>query len=408
MKLRGMLILAVLVMVSVSVLAAEPKIVKTPTPEKGSNWRIAPNATVSATHDSNVYRDPENEVDDIYYDGSVGLDASYGGTKGNMNFNGFAGTRSYSEEDAKDFDWGGENIQVGYGDREQLYMYAGEGYRRVEDVNRNELVVDTAGDVSANTMLLDVSTQFRRDIFQAALGIGKDITDKSEMDLGYVYDMVDYNDEDTSDMSGHIIRGETAHQLTDKSSGLIALEYGIQDADNASDQSDFVTARVGLKTKNTRKLSMKGSAGVESYNRPSGEDENIPSVDLTAIWFATDKTQMVLGGRNGVQLSQVYADNAAEFMAVWLSIMSQMNEAMSVMAGVSYRSDDYIDKITVNGVEEDRSDKGVSANVKIAFTPPALKHARIFVEGYSESVGSNLDGYDYDDVRGTVGFSMQY
>jgi hypothetical protein len=374
-----------------------------------NGWKLSPSVNLSATYDSNVYSMPRNTVDDTYFRTGVGLDVSYEASMFQLQGLGFFDGVTYSSEDNLNYTVGGENVTARLGKRDQFQVSLGESFRRVEDIDGYSLEGVSVGGISSDSVL-DSSTRSRRDVTQATVGLGKNITQKLDMDLGYRYDAVAYDSSELYDLNGQSALAEAGLKMTDKTAGTLAAVYGTQHSQGSSDDPDYIAARLGLKTVGTDKIVFKGGVGALFYNRTatdgSDSDKNLVNYDLTATWRATDKVMVTAGGRNGIQLSSIYADNPAEFNMVWLDGACQVVSSTMLSAGVSYRQDSYLDQVVIDDVSKDRVDKGFSGRLRMDYTPPGLRFADLFCEALYESVDSTVG--DYNDSRFSVGAKLHY
>lgn len=373
-----------------------------------SNFTLSPYAGAAATYDSNIYSTPSDETDDTYFDIAAGLKAGYQAKDLLADSVFFFGERAHVNETDENFSSAGELITLTYGDRDRLEVRVGESFRRVEDLDPVRLGGVAIGGISSDA-LLDSSSQERRDVGQVALGVGRNLTDKIDMDLGYRYDDVDYKDDALSRITGHAVSAEGGMNVTDKTAATLTGIYGIQSTEDVPGDNNSIAARVGAKTRGTAKVTFKGGLGVLYFDRAPGGDsdnETLPNYDLLANWRATSKVNVNLGGANGIQSSSLYANNPAEFNMVWLSGSYLMMPAATLTAGVTYRTDAYLDDVMINGVMADRTDDGFSGSLRLDVEPRGLKFVELFTEARYQTVESDVS--PYDDARISVGANIRY
>lgn len=366
-------------------------------------WTISPYADVSGTYDSNVRKSPTAEKSDVFSDSTVGLRTGYSSYLLEFNGLGFLSQRNYTDATEMDFGAGGELLRLKYGNREQIEIEANQTFRRVEDIDRysNEAAV---GGVSPDSVL-DVSARSRRDVNQVGISVGKNVTDKLEMDVGYRFDDVNYDQASLFDLRNHVGQMEAARQLTDKTAGLLTLKGAVQENISLDNQAEYYAARLGLKTKGTDKVTFKGGAGLQSYDRVEGESETTFNFDLISVWAATDKTIIQAGGRNGAQISSLYDSNSTDFQIYWVGGTYLVTPYISTTLSGAYRVDNYINPVTDNNRTIDREDKGLGMRLRADYQAPA-KFLKIYSEVSHEIMNSNVE--DYNDTRVALGAILSY
>jgi hypothetical protein len=371
---------------------------------RANNWVVSPFAELNGVYDSNINQTPSKPVDDTFLDSTIGLRTGLTTYRLDFSGMGFLSRRAYGDANDKDFGAGGEILKLKYGNRDELLLEAEQSFRRVEDLDRygSEAAV---GGVSPDSVL-DVSTRERRDVSQAGFSLGKNLTDKTDVDVGYRFDSVNYETRDLLDLVNHIGQAEASHKLTDKTAALVTLKAGTQDNGETADLADYYAARLGLKSQGTDKLSFKAGAGAQQFNRPEDAgDETRFNYDATALWTATDKLTFQAGGRNGSTLSSLYARNGADYATCWIGGSYSVTRTLALSLTGSYREDKYFDPIQDNGAAKDRVDKGKAIRARADYLTPA-KFLRVYAESTYESVDSTIE--DYDETRVSLGVNFQY
>ena len=188
------------------------------------------------------------------------------------------------------------------------------------------------------------------------------------------------------------------------SAGVATLLGGVQKSDGVDDEATYVAARLGLHTRQTDRLVLKAGAGGQHYERPEGDAEDRFHFDGQAVWTATDKTQVQLEGRNGIQLSSVSRGNAVDYTVIRLGVAQRVNPALTLTASGIYRLDDYQDPVSNGGQLIDRKDNGATFALRADYLIPS-KYLRLFAETMYEVVDSNIR--DYDVARATVGVAFE-
>jgi len=349
------------------------------------------------TYDSNVNNAPANAKGDTYLDGIAGIRGGYTTYALDLSGLGFIGRRSYNDSsDRGDFTTFGDVLKGKYGTRDQMVIEVDHSFRRVDDFDRygSEAAV---GGISPDSAL-DASSSDLRDIHQIGVSLGRNLTDKTEFDLGYRFDSLNYDSASLYDLISHYVQAESAYRMTDKTAGTLTLKYGLQRNDTLDETADYTAARIGLKTRGSDKLTFKVGGGVQNYEY--GADNNKKTsfnFDGTALWMATEKLMLQFGGRNGMQLSSLYADNGTEYSIFWAGAACRVSTAVTLSTAASYRKDDYLEPVLADGLLIDRQDKGTGARVRAEYQTPAAG-MKLYAEALYEKVDSNVSSYDKTSV----------
>ncbi|MEI8140775.1 MAG: outer membrane beta-barrel protein [bacterium] len=367
-------------------------------------WTFSPYANLRETYDSNVDKTPVNKVDDFFLDSEAGLKMGYSAYAIDFSGLGFLGNRNYSDLTDKDFSSGGEILKFKQGTHDTFVIEADQTFRRVEDNDLHGSEAAVLG-VSPDSVL-DSSSTSRRDINNVGVSVGRNLTDKMVLDVGYRFDDVNYSDPTIYDIQNHIGQAEGAYRLTEKTDSLVTMQAGMQDNGVISDPANYYIGRVGLKTRGTDKVIFKGGVGVQLYERPIADDITSFSYDLSASWVATEKITLQAGGRNGTVLSSLYTDNGSEYNTVWAGASYRVIPTIILSANASYRQDDYLDPVAVQGGTKDRTDKGSGLGARVDYLTPA-KFLRLYTEAQYQNVESTISP-TYDETRIMLGMKLQY
>ena len=366
--------------------------------------RITPHVDVRGVYDSNFFRTSDNEESDIYINAQAGLSLSYIGTQTDASASVFASARRYDEFDDNDFETIGQSLRLRYGTRDTVRIEASQSYRRVteEDTLSSEIAI---GGVSPDSAL-DTATSAKRDILQAAMVVGIDPTEKMQLDLSYRFDFVDYSSRDLDKITTQTGGLEGAFRMTDKSSGIILARYSIQDSDGLDDSADSINTQAGVKTESTDKLTLRATAGYQRYNRPGDlSSEDTFAFDVRAVLIATDKLQFLAGSRNGTQLSAIIRGNSADYAIYYVGARMKATDSFRLSATASYREDEYIDPVIINGVPTDRTDKGTGVNLRADYLAPS-RYVSLYTQLTFNAIESPTG--DYDRTQISAGIRLEY
>ena len=366
-------------------------------------FTLSPFAGMAGTYDSNIQRASADEEDDVFLEANLGLKLGYQAKEVALNGIGFAQGRAYEDHDEADFGAGGEALLLKLGAPERILVELQESWRRVEDFD-NYGVIGAVGGISADAFL-DANVRSRRDILEGGVGVGAKLTDKTDLQAGYRYNETDYASSDLLDLASHNAQIEALYKFRAKSAGFATLLGGVQDSDQVDDEATYAAARLGLQTRQTDRLVVKAGVGEQHYERPEGGgNEDRFNFDGQASWAATDKTQVQLEGRNGIQLSSISRANVVDYTVFRLGVAHRVNSVLALTASGTYRRDDYQDPVANGDQWVDRLDNGATFTLRADYLIPS-KYLRLFAETMYETVDSNIR--DYDVARATLGVAFE-
>ena len=361
-------------------------------------FTLSPFAGLAGTYDSNVGRASSGEEDDVFFEGDLGLKLGYQAKDLAIDGIGFGQRRLYADLDDLDFGTGGEALRLRYGAPERIVVELQQSWRRVEDQDAYATLTSIGG-IAADAFL-DANVRSRRDLWDVGAGVAAQLTDKTDVHAGYLFNETDYASTNLLDLTSHNAQLEALYKFRAKSAGVVTLLGGVQESDEVDDAATYVAARLGLQTLQTDRLLFKVGVGEQHYERPEGGAEDRFHFDGLASWTATDKTQVQLEGRNGMQLSSVSRANVVDFTVVRLGIAHRVNSVLALSANGTYRIDDYQDPVLQGDQMVDRRDNGATVAFSADYLIPSM-YLRLFAETSYETIDSTIR--DYDVARATVG-----
>ena len=365
-------------------------------------FTLSPFASVAGTHDSNIGRSSADEEADVFFDAFLGLKLGYQAGEVSANGIGFLQQRAYADNDSLDFGAGGEALRLRFGAPERIVVDLQQSWRRVEDQDAYATLTSIGG-ISADAFL-DANVRSRRDLWEIGAGAAAKLTDKTDLRAGYVFNETDYASTNLLDLTSHNAQMEALYKFRDKSAGVATLLGGVQESDEVDDEATYVGARLGLQTIQTDRLIFKIGVGGQHYERPEGDTEGLFHFDGLATWTATDKTQVILEGRNGMQLSSVSRGNVVDYTAFRLGLAHRVNARFALTANGTYRLDDYQDPVDNAGAQVFRKDHGVTVALRADYLIPSM-YLRLFAETMYEIIDSNIR--DYDVFRASLGVAIE-
>ncbi|HMP73251.1 MAG TPA: outer membrane beta-barrel protein [Kiritimatiellia bacterium] len=387
-------------------------IAQTETGMTSGSWMFRPYLDLRAVYDDNVYQSENNKTDDFYAEPEVGLRFSSGSSHNLITLSGgaFYSRREYASESDRSHNSYGQNLSLSYGSIERTSLQLVQGYRVLEDTDRHADNVQLEG--VNRSLIQDIdSINQERAILDLGAGLQHRLSDRTGLGLAILYTSLDYDKDAFIDIDGIVAQGEIAYRATDKASTFLVTSYKNQEQDGDNQSSDAYAARLGIRTKETDKVTLRASVGAERYERTllSGEKDESDnfSFSANARWAATDKLTVTVGGYNGTQLSSLYRDNALDFVSAFLGLNLKATDNVNLSLRGTYRVDDYVDAVVVDGTSFSRKDTRLQGTARIEYQPPA-KYLQLYAQITAEDVDSDVPGLDYSRVRAMVGARISY
>ena len=410
---------------------------------------VRPYVDVSVTDDSNPYLANSNVISDTFFEYELGAELSYRARNLHVYGRIYAFSRNYSDDavyendrqydDSLEFSGFGESLGLTYGEREKLQIRARQSYQQVTDYSKEPYNAAFVGDYrESNVLSEDRGDRTDRDLINSYIGLGRDLTDKTELDIGYQFAQVNYVDDVLFDSDRSTVNGEYAYKITDKSAAFIVGKYGIEEnSDELLDYLESKIIRVGWKTLLTDKTIFKGSIGMEFYDinvdassvdpdrlkviesvntdQPvefDSKDEWV-SFDLAWIWMPIDKLTFNTLGGNATSASSYEVLNVRKATFIGSSATFQFTDAFKGWLGIAYRQDEYSrETLHYDDVEKlnyliARKSDFINGEMGVEFAPPE-KWYSVYATATYEDTDSNIDNEDFDQVRLTLGGKLIY
>jgi hypothetical protein len=404
-----------MLMSAVSLLALVPCVYAEPGQGlRAGAWTLRPRVDAMVGYDTNPDRaflsggDPSDiDESDTFVDGAVGLRLLNTGFQRDISMDLQLGRRIYQDLTENDFTYGGERLNLNVGSPSDLRVELNQGFHVTEESD-SWGSPNAVGSVSPDTVL-DVSARVRREVLQVGGDLERDVTDKVRMGVGYRFESVDYDedqDESARDLESRYGNLEASMELTDKSRASTRVVVGTQD-NESTDEFDYFSVLAGLLTQGTDKLSADAAVG---YQRLAGDESDADGFhfQLASIWQATEKVDLQVGARNGLQASSIYEDNASEFTAFWVTVKYDIAPTTTFSLSGTYREDDYVEPVLSEGVQRDREDDGFGVRARVDYQAPSSVLG-LFGEVSYEEVDSTVPSPAYDDrTRAVVGATVTY
>lgn len=380
------------------------------------NLIVSPFLDLSMTYDSNVYLTRPDEEDDIFSDIVGGVAFVNKTERLILAGRGWGQFRRYADATDKNSDGYGEKLNLVWGNERKLSLAVGQKFVRLDDYELTPRSVDTLNLPSQLLLLTEDRTErVDRKLFDISPVLRYLPTDKTELDVGYSYNSVGYKDDTLYDWYENRGQVEATHKITDKTAGLVTLQYSQQNSDSFQDPSTYYIVRGGVLQKVTAKTTVKAGVGVQDYNfgqqSSTGDnlDKTMMNFDVIASWQATDKLSFEASGRNAIQPATQYSANTKEVVLASVGVGYDVTDHLTFTLAGSYREDDYIGRVeTPGGLRNKRRDL-VGGRARLDYRPH-VKFCNVFVETTYEDVDDTVeDDYnDYDQWRVSGGVSLRY
>jgi len=289
---------------------------------KLGNATVTPYLEVRAISDSNVELASDNEADDVSIVEKVGIDLANVSDMLTLMGGVWGLAEQYSDlsdEDHEDF---GENVNIKYGRRTGAQLLLRQSYQNVDQLDYGTGSIE------------------QRENNNVTVGAGRDLTDKLQGDVAYGYRSTEYESSRAYDWDENLASIELAHDLTDRTAARITGTIGTLSSDANTQDADFTTIHVGLKTRRTQKLV--GRVGVGYRDHDIGDD-NISgfSFRAAASWQATPDVRIQVTADNAVEPASQNTGNYTVITRGSTSLKWQMSETVTASLTGMYRGDDY-------------------------------------------------------------------
>ncbi len=380
------------------------------------NLVVSPFLDLSLTYDSNVYLTRPDEEEDVFGDLVGGVAFVNKTERLLLAGRGWGQFRRYFDETDLDSDGYGEKLSLVYGNERKLSLAVGQKFVKLDDYEITPRSVDTLNLPSQLLMLTEDRTErVERRLFDISPVLRYHPTDKAELNLGYSYNSVDYDEDFLFDWYENRGQFEGTHKITDKTAGLVTAQYSQQTSDGFPDDSTYYILRAGVLHNVTAKTTVKVGLGIQDYDfgqeSLTGDelDKTLFNFDAIASWQATDKLQFEASARNAIQPATQYEANTKEVTLAQLGMGYDVTDHLTFTAAGSFRQDDYIGRVATTGGLEDKQREHWGGRIRFDYQPH-VKFCNLFLETTYEDVDDTIeDDYnDYDQWRVSGGVALRY
>lgn len=381
------------------------------------NLKLSPFVEVSVTYDDNVYVRGIDEVEDYFLDLVPGIAFANRTDRLTFTGRGWGQWRWYQDETDLDSEVYGEKLGLVWGETERLTLALNEKWVKLNDYEITPRSVDILN-IESQILLLteDRTERVERELFDISPILAYDVTDRFGFSIGYSYNYVEYTTNALFDWYENRGQIEFQQKVTEKTFGVVTLQGSQQDSDGFEDTSDYYVLRGGVLYRATEKTSFKAGAGVEEYDfaAPESEtgddlDSTIFSFDVAGAWEVTEKLDLQVSARNGIQPATQYGANTKEVTLGSVGMIYDVTTTLKLTLAGSMREDNYVGRVVAGGVPQFKERDLVGGRVRLDYMPRA-KWMNLWLESTYEEVEDNLeDDYeDYNQWRVALGAALRY
>lgn len=356
----------------------------------GVKWgvfRVHPYLDSQLTYDSNVFRAESGEDSDVALSLSPGLKLSQFSDTTLTDIELWGKVERYADLNERDHEDVGERLGMTLWDRDTLQVKLSEAFKSFEEFDTS------TGDVE------------QRNTLGAGIGAGRDVTDKLDLDVGYNFDMTDYESPNLFDWSEHVGSAEVGYALTDKSAAILTSKVGVQTSDGSEDGT-LASVLVGMKTRLTDKVKGRVGAGWYGYDVGS-ETLSLLGYDGRVAWQVAPKVVLNASANNGVEPATQDENNFRTISKVSLAGTWSPIQTVSGTLSGWYMKNDYQEPVTYGGMLVDKNDETTSVSLRVDYKAPS-RFLVLYAETRVESKSASIQAYDYDQVVGLVGMTLTY
>lgn len=347
---------------------------------------VLPVITLTAGHDSNIYLEPVNEIDDNIFSAKGALDLVLPMEDFFLKAGGWYDAIRYADNDIQDReDWnvhasfgaefpGGLDFKIG--DRySMLWLSPSDQFGRGEQYTLNEFFADA----------------------------GFSIQDRARFVADFFNNLYEYDDSTDRDRQENIIAGTFYWRFQPKTSALFELSYGDFAYDtNVVQDNTAVQAQLGLAWNVTGKSTGEFKFGYEwkDYEDESQDDGDFFVFTLgLAHSFSRATSTHVSASRSSVETD--FVDNPYYISSIFKADLKQQFSGKTYgKALLSYRSDDYPTTVAITvdevALSDDRQDDTLGFGLALGWD--ATRWLNIEAAYTYEDRDSTLDLFDYNDI----------
>lgn len=350
-------------------------------------FRAHPYVDSVLSYDSNVFRDANDEEEDVSFIVTPGIRLNQMGPTVISEIEAWVRAERYTDFDERDHDDFGERVGLTLWDRDRVQMKIVESFKTTEEYD------ESTGEVE------------ERDLLDVSLVLGRDLTDKTGLDVGVSHDFTDYASPNLFGWDETVASAELGCELTDKSIGTLTAKVGQQTSDGSED-GDLATVLLGLKSRLTSKV--QGRAGLGWYGYEGGAaDISMLGYNAMFGWQVAPKVIINGSANNGVEPATQDSDNVRKVTRISLGSTWRPTRTLAGTLSGWYVENDYELPVSEQGRMVEKNDETLSLSLRVDYKSPN-QFLGLFGETRVESRTASIDAYEYDQVVGQVGLTLLY
>lgn len=384
---------------------------------------ISPFANLGLTYDSNVFLMEDNELDDLFLDATLGVSATEKIRSIAFDARGWYMFRRYQTYTEKSHDEWAESLAISYGSSEKTLISLSQRFRKTEDYERTPGSVEYVNPENQTLILSEDRTmRVPRELADIGVSISHKLGEKTAVMASAAFNNNNYESSGLLDWNEGSAMASISRKVTEKTSASLSASYGLQNSDGLSGRVDFSSVDLGVAVRQSAKLHLDASGGVQFYNAPENTGPSKPAFitfNAAARWAATKKWTLQLSTRNGMQPASQVANDTMKVTLFSLSAERPIRQNWLFSVTGAYRYDLYHHTIApgANAGPEDTGEIQNDATQGEAWSRqwaghislnynPIRKPYNIYTEVRYEDTESVW--FKYEQLRASIGLSVRY
>lgn len=353
----------------------------------GEGFILTPRIEGSVTYDDNIWRAPEDMTipgdrgveSDLFYALKLQLSINRHSGSFRNRLDGWGRIQRYQDRPIRDTDELGIRLETVTGSRTNLLVSLVGRYVTTDHYDTGPTTHDLGVEISEVEPLSDPTLKDRyslakRELYEGSIGLGRDLTEKTMLDLRFRLISVDYDDVEPfpelllkmNDRTTYNLMGELGFRVTEKTAVFITGDGELQDSEAYDSDALRLGLRIGASQTTTEKLRFRTAVGYNRYEYESfpldprrGEpgafspdrgpavDESHESfaADLGAWWHPTQRLIVRATVNTGYRPAVQYDGNATFDMAGQLNAGYLLGRSHQLNLSAGLRREDYLQRV---------------------------------------------------------------
>ena len=388
----------------------------------GDALTASPFAAIGVSYESDTLMTPEEEMDDVSYDFTAGVDLNGKATWATASLRGWYQTRTYDTIDERNSDNLGESFSVAFSEVAGIAIGLSQSYSKITDYGFNESDVGLApmGQQQYDAYLLEgVTLAAEREQQSYGLNLGRAFR-KLHLTAGAGFSSASYDTADAGYASNSYENEELGgsdaisasagaeYELTPKMSAVLTLGGSQQDSDVLMDDAISASARVGARYRATAKVDVAATVGYMQNDAGETSDgvelkQSGLAYDVSGVWQCSRKASASISAGSSMAASEAYAENIKRADAISASLDYDLSARWGASVSASARRDSYDDAI--DGETSPEQD-GVGGSAALTYQAPG-NFLSVTLRANHDRYSSNIED-DYDITRVSLAANVKY